>query len=140
MTGPLTCPLHNGLRMTAQPTNEVVSMTGFAYATLNNKFQIQNLEVYFDQNEPMSSMVRLSAPGPGDFAKGTAPARSAEKPKAADKVRSQSEVSSRTPSQAEMRKLDVSNSFREGTPRQQAQTSRSIWGSIMNLLAPAGGE
>lgn len=41
MTGPLTCPLQNGLRMTAQPTNEVVSMIGMAYATLNDKYQIQ---------------------------------------------------------------------------------------------------
>ena len=51
MTGPLTCPLQNGLRMTAQPTNEVVSMIGMAYVTLNDKYQIQDLEVYFDQNE-----------------------------------------------------------------------------------------
>ncbi len=60
MTGPLTCPLHNGLQMVAQPTNEVVSMTGVAFCTLSDKFQIQNLEVYFDQNEPMNSMVKVN--------------------------------------------------------------------------------
>ena len=59
MTGPLTCPLHNGLRMVAQPTQEVVSMIGVGCCTLNDKMQIQDLEVYFDQNEPMNSMVRL---------------------------------------------------------------------------------
>ena len=59
MTGPLTCPLHKGLRMVAQPTNEVDSLTGVAFCTLSDKFQIQNLEVYFDQNEPMNSMVKV---------------------------------------------------------------------------------
>ena len=45
--------------MVAQPTQEVVSMVGVAYCTLNDKMQIQDLEVYFDQNEPMNSMVKL---------------------------------------------------------------------------------
>lgn len=133
MTGPLTCPLHNGLRMTAQPTNEVVSMVGVAFATLNNKYQIQNLEVYFDQNEPMSSMVRI---GPADLIKGKARTQVAEKAKASSKGRNAIGDTSRTPSQAEMSKLDISNSSHEGTPRQQAQTTRSIWGSVMSFLAP----
>ena len=70
MTGPLTCPLHNGLRMVAQPTNEVVSLTGVAFCTLSDKFQIQNLEVYFDQNEPMNSMVKVNNSPIGLPAKG----------------------------------------------------------------------
>ncbi|DBB08879.1 hypothetical protein WJX82_007642 [Trebouxia sp. C0006] len=70
MTGPLTCPLHNGLRMVAQPTNEVVSLTGVAFCTLSDKFQIQNLEVYFDQNEPMNSMVKINNSPIGLPAKG----------------------------------------------------------------------
>ena len=73
MTGPLTCPLHNGLRMVAQPTNEVVSMIGVAFCSLNDKFQIQDLEVYFDQNEPMNSMVKVNGSPLGLPAKGKTP-------------------------------------------------------------------
>lgn len=73
MTGPLTCPLHNGLRMIAQPTGELVSMVGVAYCTLNDKFQIQDLEVYFDQGEPMNSMVKVSGSPLGLPAKGKTP-------------------------------------------------------------------
>ena len=101
---------------------------------------VQDLEVYFDQNEPMSSMVRVNAPGPADATKIKAPARSAEKAKANDKAASAYEVTARTPSSAEMSKLDVSSHPREGTPRQQAQASRGIWGGIMNLLAPGSDE
>lgn len=70
MTGPLTCPLHNGLRMVAQPTNEVISMVGVAYCSLNEKFQIVDLEIYFDQNEPMNSMVKVGGSPLGLPAKG----------------------------------------------------------------------
>lgn len=73
MTGPLTCPLHNGLRMVAQPTNEVVSMLGVAFCSLNDKFQIQDLEVYFDQTEPMNSMVKVNGSPLGLPAKGKTP-------------------------------------------------------------------
>lgn len=73
MTGPLTCPLHNGLRMVAQPTNEVVSMLGVACCSLNDKFQIQDLEVYFDQTEPMNSMVKVNGSPLGLPAKGKTP-------------------------------------------------------------------
>ena len=73
MTGPLTCPLHNGMRMVAQPTNENVSMIGVAFCSLNDKFQIQDLEVYFDQNEPMNSMVKVNGSPLGLPAKGKTP-------------------------------------------------------------------
>lgn len=73
MTGPLTCPLHNGLRMVAQPTNEVVSMLGVAFCSLNDKFQIQDLEVYFDQTEPMNSMIKVNGSPMGLPAKGKTP-------------------------------------------------------------------
>lgn len=73
MTGPLTCPLHNGLRMVAQPTNEDISMLGVAFCSLNEKFQIQDLEVYFDQTEPMNSMVKINGSPMGLPAKGKTP-------------------------------------------------------------------
>ena len=73
MTGALTCPLHNGLRMVAQPTNEDVSMVGVAFCSLNDKYQIQNLEVYFDQTEPMNSMVKVNGSPMGLPAKGKTP-------------------------------------------------------------------
>ena len=73
MTGALTCPLHNGLRMIAQPTMETISVIGMAYCTLSDKFQIQNLEVFFDQNEPMSSMVKVSGSPMGLPTKGKTP-------------------------------------------------------------------
>ena len=73
MTGPLTCPLHNGLRMIAQPTGELVSMVGVAYCSVNDKFQIQDLEVYFDQGEPMNSMVKVNGSPLGLPAKGKTP-------------------------------------------------------------------
>ena len=142
MTGPLTCPLQNGLRMTAKPTNEVVCVIGMAYATLNDKFQIQDLEVYFDQNEPMSSMVRINAPAAylrkpdsEQEGEGKAPKHGNRQGKATEKALS--EAASRTPSQAEMSKLDIKADARQGTPREQAQASRSIWGTILNLLSPS---
>ena len=130
--------------MTAQPTNEVVCVIGMAYASISPTFQIQDLEVYFDQNEPMSSMVRINAPAPWspnlskskDAEQGgrKGPDQGSKLGKATGKVLSES--ASRTPSQAEMSKLDIQADARQGTPREQAQVSRSIWGGIMNLLSP----
>ena len=146
--------------MTAKPTNEVVSVIGMAYLTLNSRFQILDLEVYFDQNEPMSSMVRIDAPadslqqakrsqqgvrrGGGYSHRPSAESVNAEALSRSSsrshtgrlsRAPSQGELVSRTPSQAEWSKLDIQADARHGTPREQAQASRSIWGSILNVLS-----
>ena len=101
--------------------------------------------------QPMASMVRINDPPPSSATRSRAPRQQdTDKARADDKGRDScemtsrtpsqtarlSEVSARTPSQAEMSKLDVSASASQGTPRQQAQASRGIWGGIMNLLSP----
>lgn len=48
-------------------------MTGVAYCSLSEKFQIQDLEVYFDQGEPMNSMVKVNGSPVGLPAKGKTP-------------------------------------------------------------------
>lgn len=40
--------------MCAQPTREVVTISGIAVCVLSPDFKIQELEVYFDQSQPMS--------------------------------------------------------------------------------------
>ena len=46
--------------MCAKPTHEVVTISGIAVCVLSSDFKIQELEVYFDQSQPMSSMVHSS--------------------------------------------------------------------------------
>ena len=101
--------------------------------------------------QPMASMVRINDPPPPSATRSKAPRQqNTDKARASDEGRDSCEIASRTPSQtarvceasartpsqAEMSKLDVSASASQGTPRQQAQASRGIWGGIMNLLAP----
>ena len=59
--------------MIAQPTHEVVSMIGVSFCSLNHNFQIQDLEIYFDQNEPMNSMAKVQGSPVGLPAKGKTP-------------------------------------------------------------------
>ncbi|KAK9791845.1 hypothetical protein WJX73_000514 [Symbiochloris irregularis] len=57
MTGQLHCPLSNGMTIIAQPTMEQHGMSGCALARLDADFRMESLELYFDQQQPMASMV-----------------------------------------------------------------------------------
>ena len=143
MTGPLTCPLHNGLRMVAQPTGEVVSMTGVAYCTLSDKFQIQNLEVYFDQNEPMASMVKqntssLGLPVKGKTAGGVdvelkaAPPQGQAGPERRKLIARDNSNSNVTDVKRSVQKAQVEKQYKE--PEETAASGKRILGSLWSML------
>lgn len=148
MTGALTCPLHNGLRMVAQPTQETVSMIGVAYCTLSDKFQIQNLEVYFDQNEPMSSMVKnnnspLGLPAKGKTAGGVdvqlkaAPSQAKpglERQKLTARDSSSNNISdvNKSVQKAQVEKQHLEPE--EGASPNTASPGRGVLGSLWNML------
>lgn len=60
MTGRLQCPLSNGMTIIAQPTMQEHGMCGSALARLDSDCRMVDLEIYFDQQQPMASMVRHS--------------------------------------------------------------------------------
>lgn len=64
MTGRLQCPLSNGMTLLAKPTMEEHGMTGCALAWLGAGCRMEKLEVFFDQQQPMASMVRHQAQPP----------------------------------------------------------------------------
>ena len=70
MTGRLQCPLSNGMTILAQPTMEEHGMTGSALARVDADFRMVDLEIYFDQQQPMASMVKIGRL-PGASPKGT---------------------------------------------------------------------
>ena len=141
MAGPLTCPLHNGLRMVAQPTNEVVSMVGVAFCTLSEKYQIQDLEIYFDQNEPVNSMVKVNnspigLPAKGKTAGGVevelkppGPQASPERRKAI--TRTDSSASNTPEGRKALPRAPIEKQF--SGPEEGAEAGRGIWGGIRGL-------
>ena len=144
MTGSLTCPLHNGLRMVAQPTNEVVSMTGVAFCSLSDKYQIQNLEVYFDQNEPMNSMLKVNGspigvPSLGKTAGGVdvklkppGPQPTAERKKVIMRNDSTASNNSESKKALPVARAQLEKQF--SAPNEEQSTGKGIWGGIRGML------
>ncbi|CAG8507790.1 6849_t:CDS:2 [Ambispora leptoticha] len=58
MSGKLRCPMRNGSELIAEPTNEIVELFGVTVATINEKFQILQLETFFNPNDLFSQMVK----------------------------------------------------------------------------------
>ena len=61
MSGKLQCPLGHGT-LEAEPTNGLVEIIGMAVAKVDpaNGFKISEIEIYYDQNEIMKQLVRLT--------------------------------------------------------------------------------
>ncbi|CAG8624818.1 2814_t:CDS:2 [Funneliformis caledonium] len=58
MSGKLRCPMRNGSDLIAEPTNERVELFGVTIATINEKFQILQLETFFNPDDLFSQMVK----------------------------------------------------------------------------------
>ena len=64
MSGRLQCPLSNGMTIVAKPTMQEHGMCGSAMARLDSGFRMTELEIYFDQQQPMASMVKQATNPP----------------------------------------------------------------------------
>jgi hypothetical protein len=51
MTGPLECPVKNGVKCHAEPNGKTIEVYGITIATINENHQITQLETYFNPNE-----------------------------------------------------------------------------------------
>ncbi len=51
MTGPLECPVKNGVKCHTEPNGKTIEVYGITIATINDNHQITQLETYFNPNE-----------------------------------------------------------------------------------------
>lgn len=58
MTGDLSVNLGNGEKLEAKASNEVVDTVGVTVAKVNDKFQIEDLETFYDPNVLMRKLAK----------------------------------------------------------------------------------
>jgi hypothetical protein len=60
MTDYFSCPGLSGLIYKVDPTNRMIKLYGMCKATVNEKFQIQDLQVFYDPNQLFAQLTEIS--------------------------------------------------------------------------------
>ncbi|KAI9006260.1 hypothetical protein CLU79DRAFT_712802 [Phycomyces nitens] len=68
MTGDLSVKLGNGKKLEAPASNEVVQTFGVTIAKVNDKFEIEQLETFYDPNDLMKQLAKNRKPEEGEQA------------------------------------------------------------------------
>jgi len=60
MTEYFSCPGLSGLVYKADPTNKMINVYGMCKATINEKFQIQDLQIFYDPSQLFTQLTEIS--------------------------------------------------------------------------------
>jgi hypothetical protein len=60
MTDYFSCPGLSGLVYKVDPTNRMVKLYGMCKATINDQFQIQDLQIFYDPNQLFTQLTEIS--------------------------------------------------------------------------------
>jgi len=60
MTDYFCCPGLSGLSYKVDPTNKMVKIYGMCKATINDQFQIQDLQIFYDPNQLFTQLTEIS--------------------------------------------------------------------------------
>ena len=58
MAGDYSCPMRNGQQVYAKATNELIEWFGILIITLNEKYQVCDMEMFFNPGDLISPMVK----------------------------------------------------------------------------------
>jgi hypothetical protein len=66
MTDYFSCPGLSGLVYKVDPTNRMINLYGMCKATINDQFQIQDLQIFYDPNQLFTQLTEISPFAPFD--------------------------------------------------------------------------